>query len=586
MSFTTTTTSYNYDLDLAPSVRAQIAPRALTISRSSNFSAGAGAGAGGAGGSRGGSRALVSSGLGGQTGIAALKNSRDKEKKDIQDLNERFASYIEKVRFLEAQNRKLSDELDRLKSKWGIQTTQIKAIYETELAEAKRLIEEAEKERARLELRVAALEEQLEELRKKLEEATRVSNEIRDRINQQNQQLADLEAEAILLRLRVQTFQGDQQLAQIQDAINRARIDLDNETLLHLDAESNRKALEDELDFLKQLHEQELKELAGLAYRDTTSENREFWKNEMGGALREIQQNSDEKIQAVRNDLETFYNLKVQEFRTSASRQSAESVHSKEETTRLRSQIAELHDRFGALQNRHRTLTRELEDLTRERDARAAQLQSENGTLTGTVVSMRAELEAINRELQELQDTKLSLELEIAAYRKLLEGEENRQGLKHVVDSLFGAFSAAAHAGGDYATVRTVVKGEVQAKITNQRSAKGATAVGDCSVDGKFVTIENTGRKEEDISGWKVSRSLNGSDSSFAKYKFDNNVVLKAGQKFKLWAKGSLPSDAVAGVDVETSVENWGFGSESTVTKITNQAGEDRATLIQKTAAQ
>lgn len=39
---------------------------------------------------------------------------------------------------------------------------------------------------------------------------------------------------------------------------------------------------------------------------------------------------------------------------------------------------------------------------------------------------MRAELEAIMKELQDLMDTKLGLELEIAAYRKLLEGEENR----------------------------------------------------------------------------------------------------------------------------------------------------------------
>lgn len=84
-----------------------------------------------------------------------------------QDLNERFANYIEKVRFLEAQNHRLGDELDKLKSKWGIQTTQIKAIYESELAEAKRLIDEAETEKARLEQRVAALEEQLEELRQK-----------------------------------------------------------------------------------------------------------------------------------------------------------------------------------------------------------------------------------------------------------------------------------------------------------------------------------------------------------------------------------------------------------------------------------
>ena len=56
---------------------------------------------------------------------------------------------------------------------------------------------------------------------------------------------------------------------------------------------------------------QELKELAALAYRDTTNENREFWKNEMGQALRDIQQVYDEKLEDTRNDVETYYNLKV-----------------------------------------------------------------------------------------------------------------------------------------------------------------------------------------------------------------------------------------------------------------------------------
>ena len=85
----------------------------------------------------------------------------------VQDLNERFASYIEKVRFLEAQNRKLADELDKLKSRWGKETTQIKAMYQAELDEARRLLDDAEKEKARLEIRVASLEEQLEEMRLK-----------------------------------------------------------------------------------------------------------------------------------------------------------------------------------------------------------------------------------------------------------------------------------------------------------------------------------------------------------------------------------------------------------------------------------
>jgi hypothetical protein len=40
-------------------------------------------------------------------------------------------------------------------------------------------------------------------------------------------------------------------------------------------------------------------------------ENREFWKNEMGQALREIQQVYDDKMELMRGELETFYNLKV-----------------------------------------------------------------------------------------------------------------------------------------------------------------------------------------------------------------------------------------------------------------------------------
>lgn len=564
-------------------VRPTIAPRSLVITRS-NFGPSPG-------GNRN-ARSVVSSVQSSQpTGVSALKSTRDKEKKDMQDLNERFASYIEKVRFLEAQNKKLADELDRLKSKWGIQTTQIKAMYETELAEAKRLIEEAEKERARLEQRVAALEEQLEELRRKLEEATRASSEIRERIDQQNQLLSDLESEVNLLRRRVESLGGDRdkdkrQIAHLQDAINRARIDLDNETLLHMDAESKRKALEDELEFLKQLHEQELKELAALAYRDTTSENREFWKNEMGNALRDIQRVYDDKMNTIRNDMEAFYSMKVQEFRTNATRQSMDSVHSKEETVRLRTQLHDLREKLNELENRNRALQRELEDLQREKDERERKLAEDNDQLKSTVVQMKAELDAINKELQDLQDTKLSLELEIAAYRKLLEGEENRQGLKNVVDSLFGAMNAAANSTPeDFATVRSVVKGEVQAKTTNQRSAKGPTAIGDCSVDGKFVTIENTGRKEEDISEWKVSRILNGKDVT-GEFQLPKNVELKPGDKIKLWAKGNLPADSVPGKDFETSVSNWGFGSNNTVTKITNTNGEDRATLVQKTVTQ
>ena len=68
------------------------------------------------------------------------------------------------MRFLEAQNKRLTDELDKLKSRWGKDTTQIKAMFQVELDEARRLLDDGEKEKARLEIKIASLEEINEEL--------------------------------------------------------------------------------------------------------------------------------------------------------------------------------------------------------------------------------------------------------------------------------------------------------------------------------------------------------------------------------------------------------------------------------------
>ena len=43
--------------------------------------------------------------------------------------------------------------------------------------------------------------------------------------------------------------------------------------------------------------------------------------------------------------------------------------------------------------------------------------------------------------------------------------------------------------------VSQVVKGEMSAKTTYQRSAKGPVSVNECAADGKYIALENTGRK-------------------------------------------------------------------------------------------
>ena len=43
--------------------------------------------------------------------------------------------------------------------------------------------------------------------------------------------------------------------------------------------------------------------------------------------------------------------------------------------------------------------------------------------------------------------------------------------------------------------VSSVVKGEMSAKTTYQRSAKGPVSIAECHPNGNYITLENTSRK-------------------------------------------------------------------------------------------
>ena len=76
--------------------------------------------------------------------------------------------------------------------------------------------------------------------------------------------------------------------------------------------------------------------------------------------------------------------------------------------------------------------------LRREKEDRERELELQKTQLQGEAINLRAQLEAILRQLQQIMDTKLGLELEIAAYRKLLEGEETRWVIGLVVGWVVG----------------------------------------------------------------------------------------------------------------------------------------------------
>jgi hypothetical protein len=166
------------------SYKSQITPRSTNVQRRSggppgvmtrmyqSYSTTGGSGGFGSGSFGGGISNLASiAGLGniagiplrpnrGTSALVAVNETREREKRELCQLNDKFAQYVEKVRFLEAQNRKLQLELEALQNKAGQGSSKIKEMYEVEMNEAKKLIDDTTRDRAAAEVKARDAEKE------------------------------------------------------------------------------------------------------------------------------------------------------------------------------------------------------------------------------------------------------------------------------------------------------------------------------------------------------------------------------------------------------------------------------------------
>lgn len=70
----------------------------------------------------------------------------------------------------------------------------------------------------------------------------------------------------------------------------------------------------EELEFLRRVHEQEVKELQALLAQ-APADTREFFKNELALAIRDIKDEYDYIAKQGKQDMESWYKLKVSHFR-------------------------------------------------------------------------------------------------------------------------------------------------------------------------------------------------------------------------------------------------------------------------------
>nr|CAD2178307.1 unnamed protein product [Meloidogyne enterolobii] len=499
----------------------------------------------------------------------------------MQNLNDRLANYIDRVKNLEEQNRKLVQDLEDLRGQWGKDTSEVKVRYSTTLSTARKDIDQAARDKAALDVKVARLRDDLNEYRNRFEDIQRRREGDREHIIQFTNMIADAQSELEMLRARwkqltdeEKRFTGDN--ARLWDDLTKARNDLDEETLGRIDFQNQVQTLLEELEFLRRVHEQEVKELQALLAQ-APADTREFFKNELALAIRDIKDEYDYIAKQGRQDMESWYKLKVSEVQGNANRALMESNYQREEVKRMRDNIGDLRGKFGDLENKNSQLEKEVQTLNYQLTDDQRQYEQALNERDATLRRLKDECQQLVAELQSLLDTKQMLDAEIAIYRKMLEGEESRVGLRQMVEQVVKTHSLQQQEETD--STRNV-RGEVQTKTTFQRSAKGNITIAECEPNGKYIMLENTHKsKDEDISGCRLKRRMD--DKREINYTIPANIIIPAGRNVKIWAAGqggvhSPPHSLII------HEESWGVG-QNVITAFFNKEGEERATHTQKT---